>query len=679
MIKGFLILTFMMFFSHGAFAQEAFLEACHAPKSKSESVQNDIKWFQFLYKTKDCQKIAAKLSKLTSLSQIIQPWMATIPELQSSWVNSFDDIYGNFSIYQVYEEWIITNNVKKNIFKEIELYADFPNITSLGYFRATQLPYEIDVCKVLDLFPNLVKISIDIEFFNEQTDQCIADRNLAVIITKAVETFGSTPIKSDVIGIEQYMGVLTELLQFNNLKYLGITDKVIMQGEEEDVIRVNGRIVNEKKPIPPVALAILGGLTNLTHLTLASSNIAKIHELKHSYNLTWLSISCAATEYKLDKSPCAKNLAYLKNLDFMSKLTWLEYLDLNYNWLETIPDFQALTHLKTLKLRGNLIKELPWKKSHPSLEYVDLSGNKLIEIDNLKHLKNLSFLNLSGNKISDFSPLSFLNKIKFLNLSNNVFQKDLTNLNPGPDLKVLSLNGACNPFDLFETIFTEHLADYRDPEASLYMDVLYGDFNIQDQSLEFQEIGPTEVKFWKDLRKNICQGSEMISSNADFSKFKNLEVLSIRYNKLKNLPNLKGNTSLKLINLEGNQIKSLNSQLLPKSLTVLLMPLNQIKDLPKLTDFPSLMKIDFSGNVIRSLKDLKIPNKNMTLVLAGNHISNIDILNSPGYLETVPTLYGNPINPKKCPQDSKNVDLAYYCEGANNGYSTGELDSIGLQ
>lgn len=640
-MKTLLVLTFLYVTTTGAFAQEAFIKACNSPKT--DSTAYDIQWFQYLYRTKDCNEIAAKLSKITSLAEMIQPFAGIGPELKSSWTNSFPHIYGHLNTYEPYVDWRKSQGAIIDQFKELAIYADFPNITAISYTRYTHFPYTMGVCEAISMFPNLKTISIENEYFNTEADQCLSDRDLEVILTGRTLWLKKAPIKSNIIGIEQFMGDITELLQLGNLQYLGITDQYVLRNHNQ-----NFPHQNRYEAVP---LATLGSLPNLTHLTIVKSNIENIQDLKHSFNLTWLSIACAASEDKFDQSPCVQNKPFLKNLDFISNLVWLNYLDLSNNLLDSVPDFSKLKNLKTLKLRRNLIKKLPWSKTKSSIDYLDLSGNNLSTLEGIEHLTNLTFLNVSGNQVSDFSSVDGLKSIKFLNLSNNPSLTNLSTLNPVSKLKVLNLNGGCHLTDLFDIFKTERLFDVGDAESEKYFNSLNGDF-----------------KTTHNLKKDFCSDQSMILNTDEFHKFKGLEVLSLRYNNLKNAPDLSKLSSLKLVNLEDNLISKLDSNLMPKSLEIILAKKNRIKSLPNLLDYPALVKIDLSHNLIKNLDGIQVPNRDMALYLSHNRISNISVLDKKEFSDISGRIDGNRIKVKNCPSISYNVRLQTYCRNLEKGY-----------
>ena len=71
----------------------------------------------------------------------------------------------------------------------------------------------------------------------------------------------------------------------------------------------------------------------------------------------------------------------LTNVDPVASLTGLQWLRLNANRLEALPDLKALTKLRRIYLKGNLLTEVPSTlKELPALTDVELSGNPIKEI-----------------------------------------------------------------------------------------------------------------------------------------------------------------------------------------------------------------------------------------------------------------------------------------------------------
>nr|XP_043624542.1 receptor-like protein EIX2 [Erigeron canadensis] len=150
--------------------------------------------------------------------------------------------------------------------------------------------------------------------------------------------------------------------------------------------------------------------------------------------------------FKGEISPSLLNLTRLNNLDlsynyfhgtiptFIGSMTELRYLDLSGStFYGTIPsEFGNLRNLKKLSLRYlQTVKNLDWLSHLSLLEYLDMSGTSLAKVNNwvnvVVSLKNLSFLSLSNCDLSQvMCPYS-----KFVNSSSSssIVTLDLGNNN----------------------------------------------------------------------------------------------------------------------------------------------------------------------------------------------------------------------------------------------------------
>ena len=122
----------------------------------------------------------------------------------------------------------------------------------------------------------------------------------------------------------------------------------------------------------------------------------------------------------------------------------VEYLDLSFNSLTTLPDsFEDYKNLKILFLSNNNFCEVPkiiskmknlfmlsFKNNNiltvdnipPSVGWLILTNNKINKIVSLGHLLNLRKLMLSGNRLNSLpSDIVKCQKIELLRLSNNLF------------------------------------------------------------------------------------------------------------------------------------------------------------------------------------------------------------------------------------------------------------------
>lgn len=111
------------------------------------------------------------------------------------------------------------------------------------------------------------------------------------------------------------------------------------------------------------------------------------------------------------------------------RLPHLNYLDLSYNQLETLPDtFGLLFHLETLNLKFNCIKTLPNSFYRLiKLSKFDISHNRLKTLSNdIIYLERLTKFNVSFNKLKSLPvPVGGLKSLKVLLANNNRFPETL--------------------------------------------------------------------------------------------------------------------------------------------------------------------------------------------------------------------------------------------------------------
>lgn len=109
----------------------------------------------------------------------------------------------------------------------------------------------------------------------------------------------------------------------------------------------------------------------------------------------------------------------IRQIENISSLSYLVFLDLSDNCLEKINGLDGLTNLRVLMLSRNRIKIIEGLTSLIHLDVLDLSGNEICEICNLKHLQELHVLNLSSNLIGRLKGVKDLESLIELNLSKN--------------------------------------------------------------------------------------------------------------------------------------------------------------------------------------------------------------------------------------------------------------------
>ena len=125
-------------------------------------------------------------------------------------------------------------------------------------------------------------------------------------------------------------------------------------------------------------------------------------------------------------------------------LTWLKFLHLEDNCLDSLPDsMRRLRHLSELSLAGNQFKSVSEHiYSLSLLRVLNLRCNQLLEVsETICMLKQLVILELSGNQLRNLPDLRSLNRLTYLNLSANRFQILPNSIRLLKRLEVLNLRG----------------------------------------------------------------------------------------------------------------------------------------------------------------------------------------------------------------------------------------------
>ncbi len=657
-----ILLILILSFSSVAFSQESFLKVCKFPFTQKKSIQNDIKWFESLYETKDCKKIAAEISKLKSLSEIIMPFSDNIQTGDTDdWTNAFPHLYGMKKHLNDFRSFTAANNIERHqIFVDIEIYRDFTNITDMaidqGYAYSAEFinnPGYRPICELPKKFPNLKTISLTI-WDIEKHDECF--RSYDIIIRGGFDKLPSKKLKSKIIGIEKFEGKIESLASLRGLKYLGFSDHAS----------------NEVGPTEMIyqPLEIFSRMSGITHLSLNASKIRQVDNIKFLKNLNWLSITCISDEERLSINPCAEYAYVNDNIEFLNELTWLKYLNLNYTGIKSLDKVRGWKRLETLKLRGNSLFYAPDFKTLPALKYLDLSGNSLESLGNIVESQNLTFINLSKNLIIDLSSLSLLPNLKYLNISNNPFNFRTLSANPPPQLKALGANGACNSQsmnDLGRNINDLSISKSEE-EFQLMREAVDGDFKVSRDKIEFNVQG---LEYWDQIKLDRCSGATTLEETADFNDFHKLEVLSMRSNHFKHLPELNTLTELKYLDVEGNDLAGLAPSLRLPQLKVLGMSFNQVELLPDFSGLPKISIINLNGNNIKDITKVKIISEyNVQLGVEGNRIEDVRPIVDKKHKRIFFDLWGNPIKKEYCPivkEDNQYFDIYYFVNFGERG------------
>lgn len=173
--------------------------------------------------------------------------------------------------------------------------------------------------------------------------------------------------------------------------------------------------------LPNQSFSDLTSLSNLTKLKKidihGNSKLTNINALSNLKNLEYLEIS----------------LTNISSISPLSAITGLQYLDII---LTKVTDISAVTNFKNLRefYAGGLdLKALSLFNNFTNLEILLLLDCNISDIDALKNIKTLKAIELGHNSITDISALSSLTNLHTLRVGYN----KITDITPIRDLKLL--------------------------------------------------------------------------------------------------------------------------------------------------------------------------------------------------------------------------------------------------
>ncbi|CAL5977592.1 leucine-rich_repeat domain-containing protein [Hexamita inflata] len=174
---------------------------------------------------------------------------------------------------------------------------------------------------------------------------------------------------------------------------------------------------------------------NIILLGIFDSDIKSLHGIEKYQSLTSLTL----------RDDILNRISY--NLDLISQLQQLQYLDIAQNSLEDINWVSKLNALTYINASQNSISQITGLACMKKLTYVDLSYNN-IELICLGELTGLKELNISYNQIKLINNLGKLVNLEFLNISNNFITEIAVCLNMASLKELRTDNNAITDFSL---------------------------------------------------------------------------------------------------------------------------------------------------------------------------------------------------------------------------------------
>lgn len=161
--------------------------------------------------------------------------------------------------------------------------------------------------------------------------------------------------------------------------------------------------------------------TSLTR-EVAATGVSNLREINHlGFGYTKLELRGGLKEESKAEEEDAEAEVVTKrliDLEHLSKLQYLEIVDLGDNLLEDIQAVGTLKSLLSLKLDKNQIASLEGLPPLPYLQLLDLSANKLATINTLQH-PMLMYLSVNNNQLEALPDLSACTNLKAIRASGN--------------------------------------------------------------------------------------------------------------------------------------------------------------------------------------------------------------------------------------------------------------------
>ncbi|ODV64375.1 leucine-rich repeat domain-containing protein [Ascoidea rubescens DSM 1968] len=310
----------------------------------------------------------------------------------------------------------------------------------------------------------------------------------------------------------------------------------------------------------------------------------------------------------------------------------LKTLNLNFNNISSINQFNNLPNLRRLKLSNNQIFKIDGLNNLSNLRHLDLSHQiikhefllpelyLINKIENVNHLSNLRGLNLSQNAIQSIENVYNLPYLKFLDLSNNLIQSDLNfslNLNNlSSNLNVLLLNG--NLIQSISNVYWQNFKNLKKLDLS------------HNKIVEIPESFNCLTNLNELFLENCGFKNGYENSLNNLSNLNNLKLLVLSNNKIEVIGDLfdSSNNNLQLLDLSFNCIQSIDSPFKKlRNLKNLDLSYNKIKQITGFDNNNNLINLNLQNNFINHLDNLKNLTKLTRLNLMKNHLTCLNPLN----------------------------------------------------
>ena len=303
-----------------------------------------------------------------------------------------------------------------------------------------------------------------------------------------------------------------------------------------------------------------------------------------------------------------RSLENLKSYDYTTSAS---------NLFNEAIELKCGNQLTTLKLSAG-ITSLVVDPSCVNLKSLNLQSNSIRDVSSISSLKQLENLDLSFNHgfsnsfPLDILPLNELPKLIQLNLNNTTLKNPPTDIKCGNDLTILNLGAIASRTANYDVVPIRKFALDQSCKNLISLDISGN--GVEDI---------TSLSFLKNLK--VLEASFNNVNNLDLVEFTQLKRASFQRNEIDNLNTLKCGDKLEELEFHGNGISSLLFENSCKNIIILSLSFNEIKDIFQLSTLKNIQNISVAGNEISDLSPLYELKKLRKIDISYNQTSFDDV------------------------------------------------------
>lgn len=401
------------------------------------------------------------------------------------------------------------------------------------------------------------------------------------------------------------LGGLTDITSLT-LEDCGLTDLSALSGLAKlETLVLSGNRISD--------LAPLSGLTALRTLYLDGNDIEDLSPLYELDRLTTLNLrdmdlrqqdlddlaeALPGCSVYADEPVDAAVDVTLGGKTFKSDVTELDLSDCD---LDDLSALAACTALQKLDVRDNDISDLTPLMELPELQWLCVSGNKIADLSPLMGMTGLTYLDVSDNAVTKTSALSGLTALTELYLGGNPLQS-VTPLKSLTALTKLGLadtgldDGALSALSGLAALETLNIEENPDLTGNA-VDTL-------QQALPHCDITHSELTYTVKLGTGsytsedtrVDASGKSVSDLSPVEAFDSLKTLLLNDNSISDLSPLSALTGLQELQLSGNSISDIGALENHTKLKTLNLMKNNILDLSALSSCTALTDLNLGHN-----------------------------------------------------------------------------------